>query len=277
MSPAPPVPPTPPDAHAASHPDEPGPITPIPLPERCAPPGGGLTLLMLGGTFDPPHMAHALLPLRASEAMGLGDHLLVFVPASRSPHKAAQPLAPADHRLAMLHRLIDDLSLRGRAVAWSDEIDRAAAAGPAAAPSYTAHTLARARRWLDGHGVPAAVMRLVIGADQALAFDRWRDPRAILAIAQPLVLPRGEPPERTLARMSAGGAWSGPEMLGWARGFAPIEPRTGSSTDIRALLAGAGPAGPGGLSPGVLEHIRVHGLYGAGGAGSAAGPQGRSH
>lgn len=251
-------------------PDPLGPITPIPIPGPPAPPGAGLTLLMLGGTFDPPHLAHALLPMRAAEAMGIPGPLLVFVPASRSPHKVAQPSAPADHRLAMLHRLIDDLALRGRAVAWSDEIDRAA--DPGAAPSYTAQTLSRARRWLDGLGMTAARMRLVIGADQALALERWRDPALILDLAEPLVLPRDEPPDRTLARMAAGGAWPEHQMRRWAQRFAPIEPSPGSATDIRQLLASPDGAVPRGLSPGVLGHIRAHGLYAP-----AAGQRPRSH
>ena len=55
-----------------------------------------------------------------------------------------------------------------RAGVWTDEIDRARDASGSGA-SYSVDTLSRARRWLDEQGLSGCMLRLLIGADQAVA------------------------------------------------------------------------------------------------------------
>ena len=121
---------------------------------------------LFGGSFDPPHLAHLALARAALEQLALDR--LVWMPAARSPHKAAQPPAPAADRVAMLRLLTAD---EARFEVDERELRRAG-------PSYTVDTL-RALR--TEH--PATDWWLVIGQDQYARFDTWHEWRAILALA----------------------------------------------------------------------------------------------
>jgi nicotinate-nucleotide adenylyltransferase len=142
-----------------------------------------------------------------------------------------------------------------RACVWTEEIERAGRSGDDA--SYWVDTL-RAARAAAGEG---ARLRFLIGADPALAFHRWREPRGILRLAEPVVVLR-EPVGTTgaLARgMEATGFWSAEEVARWG-GAAVVLPLVDvSSTAVRAALArGEEPAG---LAPAVAAFVRERGLY----------------
>jgi nicotinate-nucleotide adenylyltransferase len=163
------------------------------------------TVVLFGGTFDPPHLAHAQLAHEARDRAAAdhpGSAWLLAVPAARSPHKSAGPIASDAHRAAMLRLAFADVP---RAAVWTDELDRAAAARAAAKPdaSFAIDTLRRARAWLDAHGGSAVTLRLLIGADQALALHRWREPAALIALAPPLIMLRAT---TTLAEVAVGDA-----------------------------------------------------------------------
>lgn len=64
---------------------------------------------LFGGTFDPPHLGHLVLASLAADALTLDA--VWFVLAASPPHKQHQPLAPVDHRLAMLGLALADNSL----------------------------------------------------------------------------------------------------------------------------------------------------------------------
>ncbi len=146
------------------------------------------------------------------------------------------------------------------AAIWTDEIDRARRG-----PSYTINTLERLAGVL-----PTGEVRLLIGADQAAAFHRWKDWVRLMTLALPVVVWR--PPidsPRRLRRALAG--WSTPvDAEFWLSLVvpAPVDPM--SSTDARELLARTYPA-PAALKrmldPAVLRYIRARGLYGAGARG----------
>jgi nicotinate-nucleotide adenylyltransferase len=205
-------------------------------------------VLLVGGQFDPPHPAHVALPTIARDRVAPGAWL-VFVPSSRSPLKEG-PRAGEANRVAMLRIAISGIE---RATIWTDEIHRAAPG----APAFWIDTLQRARTVLR----PQTRVRFVIGADQAAQFHRWRSPREILAIAEPIVILRD--PWRTpddLARaLSATGAWSESEVQAWKRRTiaTPLMPE--SSTEIRELLARGDTAA---IDPRILSYIRDHHLYG---------------
>ena len=127
---------------------------------------------VLGGSFDPVHDGH-LAMVDYVLARRLADCVIV-VPAWRSPHKSTQTTA-ADHRLAMV-----ELAFAGR--------DRVAIDGREMAAGrvvYTVDTLAALQA-----EAPDEDLRLVVGADQLAAFDRWRDPERILDLAELVVLAR---------------------------------------------------------------------------------------
>ena len=216
--------------------DEPGTITPWPAP-------AGAPALLFGGTFDPPHLAHARLAIAAQRAMG-PDHWLVVVPAARSPHKDNAPAAGDAHRLAMVR-----LAFAGypRVAVWTDELDRAAAGEP----SYWAETVERAAE------VSAdAPLRTLIGADQAARFHAWTGPERILRSAPPVILPRE--PLRNVddlrTALEATGAWSDDQIDTLCASMLDLDPMPASSTDVRGGERGLMPAA-------VADYAARHGLY----------------
>lgn len=221
---------------------------PTPMPVSVSDAG----ILLVGGTFDPPHLAHVALPVRARDAARPGASL-VFVPAARSPHKSAGPAASDADRVAMLEAAIDGVADAG---VWTDELDRAEA-GEA---SYWVDTVARARSLVGDRPVG-----FVIGSDQAVAFDRWREARRILELAEPVVLlrePWGSVGELREA-ISANGAWSEAEADRLAGAAVDVGTIDVSATEIRELLAvdRENARLESLLAPGVLRLIRDDGLY----------------
>ena len=118
-------------------------------------------------------------------------------------------------------------------------------------------------------------LRLLIGMDQAMAFHRWKSARAIVRLAEPLVMAR--PPHLTAfdlaSELDRTGYWTRAEVAAWCGRLAPSIVGGDSSTSVREALRGASVdlaawKGKGGLrflSPGVARYIVEHGLYGVGG------------
>ncbi len=116
---------------------------------------------MLGGTFDPIHDAHLALARRFAELLDLTE--LVLLPAGQPWQK--KEVSAAHHRLAMTRAAADSLHIKGMQVTVStDEIERNG-------PTYTVDTLAR---WREREGADAS-LALLIGADQLVHLDSWRD------------------------------------------------------------------------------------------------------
>ncbi|MEM7755626.1 MAG: nicotinate-nicotinamide nucleotide adenylyltransferase [Planctomycetota bacterium] len=193
------------------------PITPWPVPKEAP-------VLLFGGSFDPPHRAHVDLAVAARDHAMDKATWLVVVPAARSPHKSAGPGASDADRLEMLA-----LAFAGvpRVAVWADELDRAGAGGP----SYWADTLERA----DRARVGLAGVRFLIGGDQVTVFHRWHRAGDILALCEPLVLPRGEidSPAALDAQLAAEGAWSAEDRALWQTRMVQMPLRAESSTAVR--------------------------------------------
>lgn len=237
------------------------PITPLRIPR------GVKTIVVFGGSFDPPHFYHTVGPLSVMGRLFGASGWLLYVPAARSPHKDAGPRASDEHRLAMLKRALDVPAKRS---IWTDEIDRAAwarARGVRAPASFTIDTLRRLRRI-----VPARVtLRLLIGSDQAAAFHRWKDARKIIEIAEPIVMVR-EPVVMACSLYSSLDAdfWTREEKAAWCRRLAPNYPLDAASTSVREAIPGA-PKDPqkwdakrrlDGIVTSVAAYIIEHNLYG---------------
>jgi nicotinate-nucleotide adenylyltransferase len=205
-------------------------------------------LIIFGGSFDPPHAAHVVLPALAMRAVGA--QTVVYVPAARPPHKLVRPGTPGHHRLAMLRLALADVP---HAQILTDELDRAVSdESGSGGPSYTVDTLdALHRRW-----GPDLQMRLLIGADQLRIFDTWKSWGRILELAEPLVMLR--PPQSRddlLAALPRGfhtGQWSGRII--------DLPQIDISSSFIRAQVSRGQPIA-GMVHPAVEDYIRRHGLY----------------
>ncbi|MFI4897302.1 MAG: nicotinate-nicotinamide nucleotide adenylyltransferase [Phycisphaerales bacterium JB059] len=231
------------------------PFQPDRVERRDAPAWSGGVSLLVGGSFDPVHEAHVRLSDEARRLALEGRGEIVFVPASRSPHKALGPRASDRERVEMLG--LGALAIDGWSI-WRAELDRSALGEP----SYWIDTLRQARE------AGAGELRFLIGADQAVAFHRWREARAILELAHPVVAPRAEIGDaETLAGAVGGtGAWSDAEVEAWRGWFVPTSVCDVSATAIRAALADpARREGPiEGLDPRVHRYILERGLYRSG-------------
>ncbi len=120
---------------------------------------------VLGGAFDPPHLAHQALAQAAIAQLNLDE--LRVLPTGQAWHKS-RTLSPAEHRLAMTRLAFSDVP---KAVVDEREIRREG-------PTFTVHTL----RELHAE-FPDAELFLVLGEDQARAFNTWHEFEAIAQLA----------------------------------------------------------------------------------------------
>lgn len=130
---------------------------------------------IFGGTFDPPHVGHVSVARDLADALELDE--VVWIPAFRSPHKEHDPVTDSALRLEMVERAIEaDPRFR---------VDDRELRRPG--PSYTVDTL---RELTQGPLAGADEIVLIMGVDQYDAFERWRDPERIRAMATIAVMDR---------------------------------------------------------------------------------------
>lgn len=113
---------------------------------------------LLGGSFDPPHLAHLALGRLAVQQLGLDE--LRWLPAGAPWQKAGRQMAPGAHRAAMLAALLDGEPAQ---VIDTRELARSG-------PTYTIDTV----RELQAE-TPGADWFFILGQDQYGRFDTWRD------------------------------------------------------------------------------------------------------
>ncbi|MEX3605562.1 MAG: nicotinate-nucleotide adenylyltransferase [Burkholderia sp.] len=131
---------------------------------------------ILGGTFDPIHDGHLALARRFAEVLALTE--LVLMPAGQ-PYKK-RDVSAAEHRLAMTRAAASSLALPGTQVTVAtDEIEHQG-------PTYTAEMLLR---WRERVSFEAS-LSLVIGTDQLVRLDTWRDWRHLFELAHLCVATR---------------------------------------------------------------------------------------
>ncbi|MBB4663822.1 nicotinate-nucleotide adenylyltransferase [Conexibacter arvalis] len=122
---------------------------------------------ILGGTFNPPHLAHLVCAQEAHSQLGLDRVLLM--PAGEPPHKTVAPGDPSPEQRFELCRL---------AVAGDErfEVSRIELERPGR--SYTADTLR-----LLHERAPEDELVFIVGGDMAASFPSWREPEAVLSLA----------------------------------------------------------------------------------------------
>jgi nicotinate-nucleotide adenylyltransferase len=138
------------------------------------------TLAIYGGSFDPPHIAHAWVALYVLATENV-DRVLV-VPAAEHPFN--KPLCAFSHRVRMCELAMRHLQ-RVEVSTIEDELPK---------PSLTLRTLERLRSDHDD-----ATLRLVIGSDLLSEASGWHEFERVRKLAPLIVVPRagGAPSERS--------------------------------------------------------------------------------
>lgn len=169
---------------------------------------------VLGGTFDPPHLAHLVFGAAARRALGL-DRVL-FVPAGEPWRKAERAVTPAAVRVALVRAAVAPLPW---AAVSTVEVERDG-------PTYTADTLHTLVR-------EGGDWWFLLGADALADLPTWHNPAAIVALARLGLAPRpGEP----------GGGALPPAAVAALPGLAgridivPMPPLAIAATNLRARV-----------------------------------------
>lgn len=193
---------------------------------------------LLGGMFNPPHIAHLIVAHVVREALGLDG--VLFVPASIHAFKGAAE-ATAVQRATMV-----ELAVAGDRALGVDriEIERGGT-------SYTADTLVSLRE-----REPATRWHLILGQDNLHELPEWKLAERLPELAEVVVITRGTEPGA--AHLPYDGQCT----------FVPVPSLDISSTAVRERVAG-GRSIRYWVPPAVEAFIRENGLY--------RGPDGEGH
>jgi nicotinate-nucleotide adenylyltransferase len=111
---------------------------------------------LMGGTFNPVHIAHLRIAEEARELCGLDR--VVFIPAADPPHKPLADEVPFEHRCEMV-RL---------AIAGNPSFELSDIEGRRAGKSYSIDTIGHFRAEYPGQG-----LFFIIGSDSFLEIGLW--------------------------------------------------------------------------------------------------------
>lgn len=137
---------------------------------------------ILGGTFDPIHVGHLAVAEEARESLGF--ERLLFVPAGHPWQKAATPVSPIEHRLAMV----------GLAIAGNPAFELSSVEAFGTGPTYTVETVERLAAEEQRAGREPDLW-FILSSETFLALPTWREPERLLATCRLVVAPRpGYPP-----------------------------------------------------------------------------------
>jgi nicotinate-nucleotide adenylyltransferase len=140
-----------------------------------------------GGTFDPIHIGHLITTRFVLEQRNLDK--IIFIPCNISPLKTHLNSSSSKDRLNMLKLAIDRMPQFG----FSDyEIKKGDV-------SYTIETIREMKKIYDD-------IELIIGYDNLVVFDKWKEPDEIFKLAKVVVMKRhyesGAKPEHKYFDMS---------------------------------------------------------------------------
>jgi nicotinate-nucleotide adenylyltransferase len=128
---------------------------------------------ILGGTFNPIHIAHLVVAEQVAETCRLNK--VLFVPACIPPHKDSPDIAPAADRYRMAVLATES---NPRFEVSSIELDRTGR-------SFTKDTL---QQLLEIY--TDAELFYIIGSDAVVELSTWREPELVLKLARFLVVTR---------------------------------------------------------------------------------------
>jgi nicotinate-nucleotide adenylyltransferase len=194
---------------------------------------------VLGGTFDPIHLAHLAVAGAVKAELDLAE--VVFMPAGQPWLKANNYISAAEHRVQMVR-----LAIAGKSYfrLSTMEIDRPG-------PSYTVDTMAELRGQIGTEDE----LYFILGWDNLAELPRWREPARLIQLCYLVAVPRPGYPIPELTKL-------GKDIPGLSKRVIVMDkPQLDiSATEIRERLSRGKPIND--LVPKVVaEYIRRHGLY----------------
>jgi nicotinate-nucleotide adenylyltransferase len=122
---------------------------------------------LLGGTFNPPHIGHLVCAHQGLAQLELDRVLLV--PVHEPPHKRFEADPGVQHRVELCRR----------AVVGDGKLELSLVDAEIPGPSYTVDTLRRLHERCPGDD-----LTFIVGGDMAFSLPTWREPEAILELAE---------------------------------------------------------------------------------------------
>lgn len=130
---------------------------------------------ILGGSFDPIHNGHLNMALKSYEQYNLDE--IWLIPNGNAPHKDADKMADATHRLAMCRLVAKEYPFikTNDIEIISEEY------------SYTYITVMKLKEQYPEHE-----FYFIMGADSLDYFEKWRKPEIIASVCKILVVNRDD-------------------------------------------------------------------------------------
>jgi nicotinate-nucleotide adenylyltransferase len=122
---------------------------------------------LLGGTFNPPHIGHLVCAQEAFSQLELDR--VVLVPVHSPPHKEIEFDPGVAHRVELCRR----------AVVGDERLEVSTIESDVPGRSYTVDTLRRLNERR-----PEDELTFILGGDQACELLAWREPEALLGLAE---------------------------------------------------------------------------------------------
>jgi nicotinate-nucleotide adenylyltransferase len=137
-----------------------------------------MRLAILGGSFNPLHIGHAMLADVIIRELGYDK--VLFIPTSNPPHKEITAKIKTEQRVEMVRRFCESVG-DGKFELDTCEIERGGI-------SYTVDTLDYIIKKYEGQleGKPA----LLMGEEIAAEFSKWRDPEVVASKSDLIIVPR---------------------------------------------------------------------------------------
>ena len=195
------------------------------------------SLGILGGTFNPPHVAHLVCAREALEQLGLDR--VALVPVAAPPHKPLPDDPGPEVRLELCRR----------AAAGDERLEVSDIEVRRGGPSYTVATLEQIHEKR-----PDDELTFIAGGDMAASLPEWREPERVLELARFAVAEREGAEREEIERRTAG--LGGRERIV----FFDMPRLDVSSSEVRARGAAGRPIDEL-VPPAVSAYIDERGLY----------------
>lgn len=142
---------------------------------------------LMGGTFDPIHLAHLVCAEAALEQLTLDR--VIFIPTGLPPHKQGKPITPAEHRYNLV---VLATASNSRFEVSRLEMERQGL-------SYTVDTLEVMRELLG----PGVEIYFITGTDALVEVETWHDPERLFDLCRFAAAPRpGYPRQEAAAELA---------------------------------------------------------------------------